>query len=123
MPVIYVILSFVYILLIIEPVLHFHYRQPPFLFAGHFFTRYTNHPGGISELIANFIIQSFYTNYFGGIVFILVALVLWILVNTLLNVIYRSKMNLIWAFIPFTFVIALSNKIKEVLLFLLMVCH
>ncbi len=109
MPVIYMIFSFFYILLIVEPVLHFHHLQPPFLFAGDFYGGYNKHPGGISELVANFLLQSYFNNILGSIVFLMTALIIWALVISLLNQIYKSKLNRIWAFIPFTLLIALSN--------------
>lgn len=108
-PLVYLLLAFGYILKMVEPVLHFHHLQPPFLLSRHFFAGYLGRPGGITELAANFFMQSFYYKHAGSLVFLVLAALVWLLVSALLNHICKSRFNVIWGAIPFTITIALAN--------------
>jgi hypothetical protein len=106
----YLITAFLYIIFAIQPALYFHHVQPPFLFSSDFLGHYFEYPGGFSELIANLFMQSFYVKYLGPLVFFSIALAIMWLIYTIMNVIYKSRMNMVWALAPLTFTIVLANN-------------
>lgn len=110
MPVIFLILSAAYVISFIQPVIHFHYWQPPFIISNNFFAQYTGHPGGIADLISNFIMQSFYNKHLGQVVFLLINLFAWGLMYILMNSLNKNRLNFAWSFIPFSLLLALSNN-------------
>src|SRR5665811_1547521 len=109
-PVVYLGLAFFYIHFAIQPRLIFHHQQPPFISSPDFWKPYLNHPGGISELISTFLMQSFYYKYMGTLVFFGIAASIKGLVSALLNAIHKNSYNLVLAFIPLTFGIVLTNN-------------
>lgn len=109
-PVLYLISGFVYILVIIQPELIFHHQQPPFILSPVFYKQYTNYPGGLAELVANLIMQSFYFKIIGHVVLLAIASVIGWLTYGLVNSIIKSKLNSNWAAIPFLLTIILTNN-------------
>lgn len=75
---------FFYLLYYIQPALHYHIQQPPFLSNRYFFLSYTHTPGGILEYLSMFISQFFSFNVWGS---------LWIMIitGTSLYILYRMS--------------------------------
>ncbi len=109
-PGVYLILAFLYIIFVIQPTLCFHHTQPPFIVSLGFWGQYFEYPGGFSELVANFFVQSFYNKIAGPMVFFSIALGIMWLVYTLMSVICPGKLNIIWALAPLTLTIVLANN-------------
>lgn len=107
---IYVISAFLYIVFVIQPELIFHHIQPPFILSPVFYKPYLNYPGGPAELIANLIMQSFYFQIIGPLVLLTVAFSIGLLIYELINSNYKSKLNIIWASIPFFLTLILTNN-------------
>ncbi|MBL7111945.1 MAG: hypothetical protein ISS19_08395 [Bacteroidales bacterium] len=110
LPAVYLILAFIYIIFIVQPTLYFHHVQPPFILSPDVLGPYFEYPGGLSELAANFFMQSFYYKYSGPIVLFGIAFAIMWLIYALMNVIYKNKLNIIWALAPLTFTIVLVNN-------------
>jgi hypothetical protein len=106
----YLIIAFLYIIFAVQPALYFHHVQPPFLLSTDFLSHYFEYPGGFSELAANFFMQSFFIKYLGPVVFFSIALAIMWLIYAIMNSIYSSKLNIIWALAPFTFNVVLANN-------------
>lgn len=106
----FLIIAFLYIALMVQPVLYFHHLQPPFILTSDFLEHYANYPGGLSEWVANFIMQSFYYKWLGPVVFYGVVLCLFWLAFKLMNCIHPGKLNPTWALVPLFISIALTNN-------------
>jgi len=106
----FLILAFLYIILIIQPELIFHHAQPPFIASPDFFYPYLRYPGSPVELLANLIMQSFYFKFAGPVVFFALAFVVGWLMYCLIDSVYNSELNRIWALVPFILTIALTNN-------------
>ena len=109
-PAIFMMAAFLYITILIRPDFLFHHVQPPFILSGDFLAPYLRYPGGISEWLANLCMQSFYSRYLGPVVFFGIAFTIMWLVFKLMDSVYSSKSNLLWALVPFTLVITLANN-------------
>jgi len=107
---IYLISAFLYIVFVIQPELIFHHVQAPFIVSPHFVKQFMNYPGEPAELIANLILQSFYFKLIGSVVFLALAFSIGWLIYLLIDSIYKSKLNLIWALIPLILTIELANN-------------
>jgi len=101
---------FLYILFILQPELIFHHAQPAFILSTHFFYPFLKYPGGLAELFANLLMQSFYFKIAGTFLFFALAFCIGWITCALINSIYKSKLNHIWAFIPVVFTITLANN-------------
>ncbi|MCF8378040.1 MAG: DUF6057 family protein [Bacteroidales bacterium] len=112
LPAVYIVIALVYVIIIIQPSLYFHHTQPPFLLSKDFFSNYLKYPGGLSELIANFIMQFFYLKISGSIILMSVAILIMISARALLNVIYKSRFNIIWALAIMSFALILTSNYK-----------
>ena len=110
MPGIYLVMAFLYIIFIVNPVFCFHHVQPPFILSPDFFEPYIKYPGGLSELLANLFMQSFYYKFLGPVVLFGVAFSLMWLVFKLMNCIYKRMLNVFWALIPLGFAVVLTNN-------------
>jgi hypothetical protein len=64
----FTIFIFIAISLFVEPALYFHEMQPPFLANHYFFSEFLRYPGGISEYVANFTAQFFYSGWGGTVI-------------------------------------------------------
>lgn len=96
--------------MVIRPAFYFHHAQPPFLLRLDFIREYLQYPGGVSELIASFLMQSFHNRFLGPVILFLTAFVpLWLTV-LLLNTVYKDPVNIILALFPFSLVILLTNN-------------
>ncbi len=69
----YLILAFLYIIFIVQPQLIFHHVQPPFIANSEFFRSFMKYPGGVAELLANLIMQSFYFKVAGSVIFFTIS--------------------------------------------------
>ena len=107
---IFLISAFLYIVIIIQPVLIFHHVQPPFILSPVFFNQYFSYPGGPSELLANLIMQSFYFKITGSFVLLFLSSSTGLLTCELITSQYKSKLNVFWATIPFFLTIILVNN-------------
>lgn len=101
---------FLYIFFIIQPELIFHHVQPPFILSPEFYKSFLKLPGGLAELVADLILQSFYSNILGSFVFLGIAFSIGWLTFILINSLHESELNRIWALIPFLFTIILANN-------------
>ncbi|MBN2697493.1 MAG: hypothetical protein JXR52_01600 [Bacteroidales bacterium] len=109
LPGIYLILAFLYIFFITRPEFYFHHVQPPFILSIDYLVPYLKVPGGLSEMIANLFMQSFCYRVPGTIVlFGLAGFIGWLALE-LMNLIRTSRLNRIWALIPFSLTIILTN--------------
>lgn len=109
-PCCFLIAAFLYIFFVVEPILIFHHVQPGFIQSPVFYKQFLNYPGGLAELAGNFIMQSFYFNFFGSAVILLIVCSITWFMYLLINSIYKSKNNLIWAIIPSLLSIVLINN-------------
>lgn len=110
LPGVYLILAFLYLTIVVKPVFYFHHVQPPFLLSKDYLGHYFEYAGGLSELIADLCMQSFYYKFLGPIVFFAVAFSIMWLTFKLMNIIYHSRVNLIWALAPFSLTMILANN-------------
>jgi hypothetical protein len=106
----YLIPAFLYIAIIIQPQLIFHHVQPPFIASFEFFRPFLKYPGVLAELPANLIMQSFYFKIIGSVVFFAIACFVGWLMFLLLESVFKSRLNRIWAFIPTILTIQLANN-------------
>ncbi|HSO84946.1 MAG TPA: DUF6057 family protein [Draconibacterium sp.] len=106
----YLILSFLYIVFIIEPELIFHHVQPTFIVNTEFFRPFLRYPGGAAELTANLMMQSFYFKFAGPVVFYAIAILIGWLTYLLMQSVFKSGLNRIWALIPTILTIELANN-------------
>jgi hypothetical protein len=109
-PVGYLVLVILYIILVIRPELIFHHLQPPFIASPDYIFPFMKYPGGAAELLANLILQSFYSRFAGSFVFLALAFIIGWLMSRLIDSIYKSELNRIWALAPFILTIALTNN-------------
>jgi tetratricopeptide (TPR) repeat protein len=106
----YVIGVFFYVKKIIQPELHFHFQQPPFLTNLDFFVQYLNYPGGIAEYLAAFFMQFFYYSGIGALVIMFIGCVI-IFTGYKIFEIFEGTGNSFWAiFVPFALFISLLNN-------------
>jgi hypothetical protein len=110
LPAVYLVLGFLYIVAVIQPTLYFHHLQPPFLVSPDFWRPFFENPGGPSELVANFLMQSFYSKYLGPVVLFTIALAITWSVRLLLDLTFKSELNRILALFPFTLATVLTNN-------------
>ena len=106
----WLVLAFVYILVVIRPELIFHHTQAPFLTGPLFYKQYLNYPGGLSELTANLVLQTFHFRLFGSLIILLFLFSIAYLTHYLCNSIFKSKINLIWAAISAWVTVLLMNN-------------
>ncbi|MFA9392055.1 MAG: DUF6057 family protein [Prolixibacteraceae bacterium] len=106
----YLVIFFFYILNYIQPSLYFHHVQAPFVWCNEFLNEFFTYPGGIAELVADLLMQTFYYKYLGTTVFFVTMVVLWYLVFALLNLVQKNKSNAFWALLPAALAIMLSNN-------------
>ncbi len=104
------VLVFSYIFFIIQPELIFHHSQPPFLTSQIFYKQYLNYPGGPSELVANFIAQSFYYKVFGTVCVLCLFIIIAWFSTLLFDSVCKSNFNFIWSSIPAILSISLLNN-------------
>lgn len=109
-PAAFLIFALFYIIFFIQPELIFHHVQPPFLFSNLFYLPFLKYPGGPAELIANLILQSFYYNLVGSVVFFTIAFLVYRLMLKLLNSAFKSDLNPVWSLLPFSLSIILTNN-------------
>jgi tetratricopeptide (TPR) repeat protein len=110
LPGIYLFLAFVYLITVVRPDFYFHHVQPPFLLSTDYLGHYFTYPGGFSRLIANLLMQSFYSRFLGPVVLFAIALATMWLSYNLMNTMYQSRLNLIWSLAPLTLTIVLANN-------------
>jgi hypothetical protein len=106
----YLILSFLYIVFIIQPEFIFHHVQPPFIASTEFFRPFLRYPGGVAELTANLFMQSFYFKFTGSVVFFAIAILNGWLTYLLMQSVFKSRLNRVWSLIPIILSIELANN-------------
>lgn len=114
------LLSFyaLYIALRIEPKLVYQMQEPVFFFDAYFLSHFFNHPGGINELVSQFLSHFFYFSWSGAIVLIaLFAGVAWNVRALLKSISGQSTVFLHW--LPTIFLLALHNDYDVPLVFTL----
>ena len=62
-PASFLLLVYLYILIVIQPELIFHHAQPAFISSSFFAYPFLKYPGGLSELVANFIMPKNLTSF------------------------------------------------------------
>ena len=107
---IFLLIAFLYILIVIQPELIFHHAQPAFIASSVFVSPFLKYPVGLAEFIANFIMQSFYFQVFGSIVFLVLAAAIGWITLLIINSISNNKLNRFWAYIPLVCTIPLANN-------------
>ncbi len=106
----FLIPAFMYILFIIHPELIFHHVQPPFIASPDFFYPFLKYPGGPAELLANLFMQLFYFKLAGTVALLAIAFTIGWLMCLLMDSVYKSGVNCIWALVPVLVTIALANN-------------
>ncbi|HDS06586.1 MAG TPA: hypothetical protein ENO05_03070 [Bacteroides sp.] len=106
----YLLLAFLYLAIVVRPAFYSHHSQPSFLLAMDYLAGYFEHPGGFSELLANLVMQSFYSWFLGPVVFMAVALAVAWLAFELMNTVHRTRLNRIWALVPLTLALVMADN-------------
>ncbi len=106
----YLLLAFLYLATVVSPAFYSHHSQPSFLLATDYLAGYFEHPGGFSELLANLVMQSFYSWFLGPVVFMAVALAVAWLALELMNTVHPTRLNRIWALVPLTLALVMANN-------------
>lgn len=96
----FLVFLFTYFLKTIQPELIFHEQQLPFYYNYYFFLDYIDHPGGLSEYVANFIGQSFYYPRFGAFTIVLCCLVSMLTSKYIFTRLANENIGFIGMFIP-----------------------
>ncbi len=109
LPAVFMLIGYLYILIGIQPELIFHHNQPAFIVSSVFIGPFLKYPGGLAELTANLISQSFYFKVIGASVFFALTFVTGWLTFLIINSINENKLNRFWAFLPVICTIALTN--------------
>lgn len=104
------IIAFVYMILVVRPAFYFHYLQPPFLLTSDFLAGYLDHPGGLSQWMALLLFQSFFSQALGPVVFIGLAVSIWLLTRKLMDRFFPKPENALLSLLPFTLAIVLVNN-------------
>ena len=109
-PAFFLISGLLYIIFIVQPELIFHNEQPGFIFSTVYYNQFLNYPGGLAELAANLIVQSFYFKFAGPVVlFSITSLIGWSTCK-LINSVNKSSLNRIWSLLPALLTIVLTNN-------------
>ncbi len=109
-PVFFLIVSFFYVVLVVHPAFWFHKQQTPFLVTSDFFHSYLKYPGGFSDWLSDFFMQSFYYRLKGSLVFFALAAVVSGLTWVLLQQFYKSTVNKILAMLPLLLTVTLASN-------------
>jgi len=109
-PALCLLFTYVYIVLVINPAFYLHHTQAAFLFSIDFYSAFLKYPGGLSELIGNFIMQFFYFRFFGPIVFFGIVILIGWLSLKILDRFKKKEINIVLAFIPMTLCMVLVNN-------------
>ncbi|MFH0757599.1 MAG: DUF6057 family protein [Bacteroidota bacterium] len=110
LPGVYLVFAFLYIIIITKPVFYFHHVQAPFVFDTGYLKGFFACPGGVSELLANFFMQSFHYKIVGPVIFMGIVLANMWLIHRLMNTIYSHEVNVVWAMAPLGFAVVLTNN-------------
>ena len=104
------VVSILYLIIVIHPAIWFNKIQPPFLVTSEFLHSYLKYPGGLTDWLGNFIMQSFYYPIFGPIVLVLVIFSLTSLIYILLQHFQKDHINkLLVMLIPMQTVLLVSD--------------
>ncbi len=110
LPGVYLVAAFLYIIIVTKPVFYFHHVQAPFVFDAEYLRGFFAYPGGISELVANFFMQSFHYKIVGPVIFMGIVLANMWLIHRLMNSIHSHEANVVWAMAPLGFAVVLTNN-------------
>ncbi len=102
-------LALLYVFFVVVPPLYFHHLQPPFLADAGFCRAYFRFPGGLAELTAHFLMQSFCNRYLGTLVLCGTSLAAGGLVVLLTGMVCRDCPVRYLACIPAFLVLVLPN--------------
>jgi hypothetical protein len=105
----YSVVCYIFLVKTVQPELHFHFQQPPFLFDKFFFQQYVSYPGGISEYISTFLMQLFYFKRIGALVILAIGLLLTFTIFKIFRIFSQNEYSFIWIIIPFVAYISLFN--------------
>lgn len=107
---IYLLLVFIFIKNSIQPELHYHAQQPPFILDWNFFTAFLRYPGGLAKYITNFLLQSFYYPWSGSFVILATGLLFLVSSYFVIKSFDKSDFTYFLMYIPFIlFIILLTN--------------
>ena len=95
--VLYYLLFFLYVLLIINPELIYHYQQQGFSFSKYFLYEYLSYPGGIAEYISLLLFQLNILLVTGAILYTLLVLI----INNIAGCLISEKNNIIYDLLKF----------------------
>jgi hypothetical protein len=108
--ILYSVICYIFLIKIVQPELHFHLQQPPFLFDKFFFFPYLTYPGGISEYIATFLMQLFFYKGIGAIVILLTGWLISFLSLKIFRIFNQKEYVILLIFIPFIAYLSLFNN-------------
>lgn len=106
----YSLCIYIYAIKIIQPELHYHLKQPPFLANMNFFSEYISYPGGLIEYCATFLYQFFYFGWVGSIIILFTGLAFLYFSFLIFKKFELDKLVFFWIFLPFILLIALFNN-------------
>jgi len=106
----YLLLAFLYLAIAVRPAFYAHHAQPSFLLARDYLAGFFERPGDFSDLMANLVMQSFYSWLLGPVVFMAVALAVAWLAFELVNTVHMTRLNRVWALVPMTLTLVMANN-------------
>lgn len=107
---VFFIAFFLYVWLIINPVLYYQAQQPVFFFNTSFFNEYLGYPGGIIEYISSFLSQFYFFSFWGAFVVTIIALLISLLSKDILKSVSNIKQVQFVHLIPPALLLILHNN-------------
>lgn len=104
---IFLLIVFFFVKNTIQPELHYHAQQPPFIFDWNFFLTFLRYPGGLAKYFTNFLLQSFYYPWFGSFVILGISLLFLLSCYFIIRSFDTSEFTYFLIYLPFILFIAL----------------
>jgi hypothetical protein len=106
-----VAITLVYISNYIQPILHYQIQQPSFLNDSDYFHQHIIYPGGLAEYISDFLMQLFYTNFLGALIYVALAVIISLLIQTIIQRVFtRNRLIIFTVAFPFLIISALVSN-------------
>ena len=109
-PTLFIISACFYIFIIIRPELIFHHQQPGLILNKIYYLPYLKYPGGVAELLANLVLQSFYYRISGTLVLFVFFILIWWLTLRIIDLVHKSELNQYYALIPSLLTITFTSN-------------
>jgi hypothetical protein len=113
----YFIAFFLYLLLVVNPLLIYQAQQPVFFFDTNFFGEFLGYPGGFLEYIASLLSQFFYYPFWGALVVTIIAWLISVITKDLIKSASKIKQVQFLHFIPATLLLILHLNYNFQLLY------